>query len=74
MEVDTREALQNNGDLSNGDDGEDEAESEPATRIMEDIASFEDIITWGHDSLTEGESDPYERGISEWIAFAKTVS
>lgn len=42
--------------------------------IMEEKADFEDIIVWGHEALPDEATDPYLRGIEEWVAFAEMVS
>jgi ribonuclease H2 subunit C len=47
------------------------AEDEPV-RILEEQASFDEVVLWGHES-TPDENDPYVKGIQEWIAFAETV-
>ncbi|KAI9651749.1 MAG: MCM DNA helicase complex subunit mcm6 [Alyxoria varia] len=75
MEVHPGEALTNGEKTGNSGYGAAvQDDSEPFALAMEEIASFENIVTWGHDSLPENQSDPYKRGISEWIEFAKTVS
>jgi len=47
------------------------AEDEPV-KILEEQASFDEVVLWGHES-TPDETDPYVKGIEEWIAFAETV-
>lgn len=54
------------------DDGDEE---EPTTEvgIMEEQASFEKLMIWGHEVLPNDGVDPYVRGVDEWIAFAEQV-
>jgi ribonuclease H2 subunit C len=42
--------------------------------IMEEKADFADIMVWGHEASPDEATDPYLRGIQEWIAFAEVVS
>jgi hypothetical protein len=46
---------------------------EPDVRIMEEHSEFDDIMLWGHESLPDDNTDPYVRGMEEWIAFAEQV-
>lgn len=62
-----------NDPVATDDDG-DEQEESPEVKIMEEQASFEEIVVWGHESLPEGSVDPYVRGMEEWIGFAELVS
>lgn len=41
--------------------------------IMEEKADFEDLMVWGHEASPDEATDPYLRGIQEWIAFAEVV-
>ena len=51
---------------------EDEDEDE-AINVIEEQASFDKVVLWGHESTPDG-NDPYAKGIEEWISFAETVS
>lgn len=51
------------------DEYEDGAEE---VKIVEEVASFEDITLWGHDMLPVAE-DAYSKGLTEWIALAEAV-
>lgn len=54
--------------------GEDEdAEEVPEVKVMEEQSEFEDVMVWGHEALPEDTTDPYMRGVNEWIAFADQV-
>lgn len=50
-----------------------DTEETPEVKVMEEQSEFEDIMVWGHEALPEDTSDPYVRGIEEWIAFAREV-
>lgn len=41
--------------------------------ILEEQAEFDEILVWGHEALPDETSDPYVRGVEEWIAFAEQV-
>lgn len=36
-------------------------------------AGFDEMIVWGHESIAEASSDPYVRGVDEWMALAQQV-
>lgn len=42
-------------------------------KVLEEAASFEEMVVWGHEVLP-GSDDPYVKGVEEWIAFAEAVS
>jgi ribonuclease H2 subunit C len=42
--------------------------------ILEEQAGFDEILVWGHEALPDETSDPYVRGVEEWIIFAEQVS
>lgn len=54
------------------DDAEGEAEEELEVKIMEERSEFDEIMVWGHEAVMD-ESDPYVRGLEEWIGFAEQV-
>ncbi|MCJ1239620.1 3'-5' exonuclease [Varicellaria rhodocarpa] len=52
-------------------DGEDEQREEPI-RILEEEASFEEVIIWGHESLPAAD-DVHVRGMDEWVSWAEAM-
>ncbi|PBP28080.1 RNA exonuclease 4 [Diplocarpon rosae] len=54
-------------------EAEEEEEPEPEVKIIEEQASFDEIVVWGHEVLPHGMADPYVRGMEDWIAFAEQV-
>lgn len=52
---------------------EEDAEEVPEVKIMEEQATFDQVIVWGHETLPDETADPYVRGMEEWIAFAEHV-
>ncbi|KAH0547695.1 hypothetical protein FGG08_000184 [Glutinoglossum americanum] len=42
--------------------------------IIEEQASFEEIVTWGHEALPDPSTDPYVKGVEEWVAFAEQIN
>ena len=49
--------------------GEDTVVETEAVRAAE----FGEFMVWDHGQLPDGSSDPYMKGIQEWISFAETV-
>lgn len=41
--------------------------------ISEEVAQFDGVMVWDHGEMPDEPSDPYLRGIEEWISFAETV-
>lgn len=64
-----------NAPLPNDDtEGDDEDEDQPAeVKVAEEVASFDEVMVWGHDVLPDESDDPYTKGVAEWIAFAEAV-
>lgn len=56
-----------------GDDEVEEVEEEVDVKIMEEQSDFDHIMLWGHEALPDEVTDPYVRGIEEWIALAGQV-
>jgi ribonuclease H2 subunit C len=52
---------------------DEDAEEVPEVKVMEEQSEFEDIMVWGHEVLPDDTTDPYMRGVQEWIAFADQV-
>lgn len=63
------------GREEHGEEMEEQEEEEDAEQVkkLEEEASFDKIVLWGHESLLEGE-DPFVKGVEEWIGFAEAVS
>ncbi len=55
-----------------GGGGDDDEEEEEA-KVLEDVASFEELVIWGHEAVPEGD-DPFVKGVEEWVKFAEAVS
>ena len=56
---------------SDEDEGDDEEQEEP-TKIMEEVAQFDEMQIWGHETMP-AEDDIYVRGMEEWIGFAEAM-
>ena len=54
------------------EEGDSEEDAEPV-KVLEEAASFDEMMVWGHEAVPEGD-DPYVKGVEEWIAFAEAVS
>lgn len=55
-----------------GDEYEEEAPVE--IKFVEQTATFDEIVIWGHDAVPEEADNPYINGVQEWIAFAEAAS
>ena len=44
------------------------------SKIVHEMATFDEITVWGHETLPEAVDDPYSKGIDEWIKLAHAVS
>ncbi|CAD0037710.1 unnamed protein product, partial [Aureobasidium pullulans] len=44
--------------------------STPETKILQEVATFDKIVVWGHEVQPDGQEDVYVRGVSEWIGLA----
>ena len=58
--------------------GEEDAEEEPeesdgTMTALDEVATFDEVVVWGHDALPE-ENDPVARGLEEWIGLAATMN
>ena len=52
-------------------DGDEEEPEEPI-KVLEEVATFDNLIAWGHEALPEVD-DPFVKGVDEWIRFAEAV-
>lgn len=50
-----------------------EAEDELPLGALEAQAEFDEMVIWGHESMAEAASDPYARGVEEWMQLSAQV-
>lgn len=50
-----------------------DAEDELPLGALETQAEFDEMLIWGHESMAEAGSDPYARGVGEWIRLSSRV-
>jgi ribonuclease H2 subunit C len=50
-----------------------EDEEEQETGILEEKATFNNVMVWGHEMLVDKE-DVYVRALEEWVGVAESVS
>lgn len=50
-----------------------DAEDEIPLGALDTKAEFDEMVIWGHESMADTSSDPYVRGIEEWMKVAKKV-
>ncbi|KAL8997201.1 MAG: hypothetical protein Q9169_003467 [Polycauliona sp. 2 TL-2023] len=55
--------------LEEGDMDEDE---EPEVKMLEEVATFDDFVVWGHEAVVDGD-DAFVKGVEEWIEFAAAL-
>jgi ribonuclease H2 subunit C len=60
------------GDLE-GEQGESGEEQQAQEGSMESKAEFDELVIWGHESIADATTDPYLRGMSEWVQLAEQV-
>lgn len=66
----TKEHERDGGELEEEDE---EGEGLEKAQALEEVASFDKVMFWGHESVVEGD-DPFVKGVEEWIGFAEAVS
>ncbi|KAF2813033.1 ribonuclease H1 small subunit [Mytilinidion resinicola] len=65
-----KEQVKENAD----DEGDNDDDDEPAeVNAVEELASFEEIVVWGHEAIPADTEDPYAKGVQEWIGFAEAM-
>lgn len=50
-----------------------EEEEEVPLGGLETQAEFDELVIWGHESMAEAASDPYARGVEEWMHLSAKV-
>lgn len=50
-----------------------EAEDELPLGALNTQAEFDALVIWGHESMAEAASDPYARGVEEWMQLSAQV-
>ncbi|THZ62848.1 ribonuclease H1 small subunit [Aureobasidium pullulans] len=60
--------------LEDEEDASSSLSSTPETKILQEVATFDKIVVWGHEVQPDGQEDVYVRGVSEWIGLATAVS
>lgn len=50
-----------------------DAEDEMPLGTLDTKAEFDEIVIWGHESMADTSSDPYVRGVEEWMKVAEKV-
>lgn len=48
-------------------------EEELPLGALEAQAEFDELVIWGHEAMADAASDPYARGVEEWIQFSEQV-
>jgi len=69
----TDQKLTKEPQTSEGEEELDENEQSEDIGILEEQAEFDVVMVWGHEALPDESTDPYVRGVEQWIAFAEQV-
>jgi ribonuclease H2 subunit C len=56
------------------DEAEEEQDSTPETKVLQELATFDKITVYGHEVQPDAQEDVYVKGINEWIGLAGAVS
>lgn len=61
--------------MQTSQDDEEEGDNETfiETRKVERLASFDEVVVWGHEAMPASD-DEYSKGLGEWVSFAEAVS
>ncbi|KAI9651463.1 MAG: hypothetical protein M1829_002804 [Trizodia sp. TS-e1964] len=60
-------------DTNAGNSQDGYCEDEKEAIQLEVLATFDEVVVWGHEQAPLDSTDPYIRGVEEWIAFAAQV-
>lgn len=60
--------------LPNDLEEEQEQDSTPETKVLNQLATFDKITVYGHEVQPDAQEDAYVKGINEWIGLAGAVS
>jgi hypothetical protein len=69
----THQKLSREPQASEEEEELDDNEQPEDVGILEEQAEFDEMMVWGHEALPDENTDPYVRGVEEWIAFAEQV-
>lgn len=58
-------------ETNQGDEADEDSFVE--TREVEQLASFDEVMIWGHEAMPASD-DAYSKGLGEWVSFAEAVS
>jgi hypothetical protein len=53
---------------------EQEQDSTPETKLLNQLATFDKIVIYGHEVQPDAQEDVYVKGMEEWIGLASAVS
>lgn len=48
-------------------------EDELPIGALETQAEFDEMVIWGHEAMADAASDPYARGVEEWVQLSSQV-
>ena len=69
-----RDSNQAGPECSESGDPEHETEGvDEEVLTCNELASFDELVVWAHDTLAEDKNDPYIKAAKEWIQFAEQV-
>ncbi|RDI76902.1 hypothetical protein Vi05172_g13115 [Venturia inaequalis] len=53
-------------------DAEEDEDMSEETREVEQLASFDEVMVWGHEAMPASD-DAYSKGLGEWVSFAEAM-
>ncbi|KAI4793375.1 hypothetical protein E4T44_12668 [Aureobasidium sp. EXF-8845] len=56
------------------DEAEEEQDSTPETKVLQELATFDKITVYGHEVQPDAQEDVYVKGINEWIGLAGAMN
>lgn len=67
------QSRQHTEDEQEDDDDDEDDQMKVDTRIAEKMATFDEVVVWGHASEVDARQDAVIRGMREWIGFAEAM-
>ncbi|KAF2838780.1 ribonuclease H1 small subunit [Patellaria atrata CBS 101060] len=55
------------------EDGENDDILRIEVKVAEQVASFDEIMVWGHEAFPDTTEDAYVKGVDEWVSFASAL-
>jgi hypothetical protein len=70
----TLDTTTSNLDEQQEEEEEEDSSSTPETKLLNQLATFDKIVVYGHEVQPDAQEDVYVKGMEEWIGLASAVS